>query len=233
MGLGHLPQPKEAYAYEKIHDSYVSPDHQWIVETNLHFELQWLIAGNLDPLPEKLYPKMDTIEFWWNLQCNLIEHAFPEIEWPNLNCDSYSKRLMTLDYDRVYDRVCEILCPVVMRKKDITRPYEDRWGLSIHFPHEWDLENLNDGTVEIYNYQYYEKSVRTTYIKGEERETRFEDSLEKLRKTLDILTRCIIKSNQKNRGLELVGLESGWSSLAKIWIEIAKKIAKQGQLNHE
>ena len=41
-----------------------------VVEQNLVFQLQWLIAGNLGPMPEEFYPSPDMIEFHWNLSSN-------------------------------------------------------------------------------------------------------------------------------------------------------------------
>lgn len=192
---------------------------EMVVEQNLVFQLQWLIAGNLGPMPERLYPCPDLIERHWNLSSNLLE-AFLEIECPksdDYKDFKYSKRLTMLDYNAVHERLADILCPYINTSGDAfeVRIYVDAGDSKEHLFRSID---------------YYKRNRRVWY--GGAEGPVWEDSMGQLFKNFDALASDIIDANVRNVGSVLASfnLDPLTSSEIEHLERVYSKVAKSNQV---
>jgi hypothetical protein len=168
---------------------------EMVVEQNLVLQLQWLMAGNLGPMPEEFYPSPDMIEYHWNLSANILD-SFLEIECPkpgNHEDFKYSKRLTMLDYNAVYDRLAEILCPYVT-----TPGHSFEMTISLDFGADGRTFRSMD---------YYKRSRRVW--RGGATEPVWEDSMEVLFRNFDEMASDIIRHNNGNGSMAVVSFNSG------------------------
>lgn len=189
---------------------------EMVVEQNLVLQLQWLMAGNLGPMPEEFYPSPDMIEYHWNLSSNILE-SFLEIECPLEDRGEefkYSKRLTMLDYNAVYDRLAEILCPYVT-----TPGHSFEMAISLDF---------GEGGRTFRSMDYYRRNTRVWY--GGATEPVWKDSMSELFKNFEEMASDIINHNNGDGSMAVVSFNLGGSPtpseqdhLERIYTRVVKR----------